>query len=89
MACFIHYGWDYFKKLKNNQTIAQGGNSSVEKKDSVKERPVGWVLLENLLRFQDKDKRLEIIYPEDGVVTHSNVMAITKKKEKENLLKNL
>ena len=80
-----HYGWDYFKKLKNNQTIAQGGNSSVLRRIQSKERPVGWVLLENLLRFQDKDNRLEIIYPEDGVVTHSNVMAITKKKGKREL----
>ncbi len=75
-----HYGWDYFKKLKNNETIAQGGNSAVIRRLQSSERPVGWVLLENLLRFQGKDNRLKIIFPEDGVVTHANVMAITKKK---------
>jgi iron(III) transport system substrate-binding protein len=74
-----HYGWDYFKKLKTNQTIAQGGNSAVLRRIQSKERPVGWVLLENLLRFKDKDKRLEIIFPEDGSVIHGNIMAITKK----------
>jgi iron(III) transport system substrate-binding protein len=76
-----HYGWDYFKKLKTNQTIAQGGNSAVLRRIQSKERPVGWVLLENLLRFKDKDKRLEIIFPEDGSVIHGNIMAITKKSE--------
>jgi iron(III) transport system substrate-binding protein len=74
-----HYGWDYFKKLKANKTIAQGGNSAVLRRVQSKERPVGWVLLENLLRFKNKDKRLEIIFPEDGSVIHGNIMAITKK----------
>lgn len=75
-----HYGWDYFKKLKANETIAQGGNSAVIRRIQNKERPIGWVLLENLLRFQGKDERLQIVYPEDGVVIHSNVMGITEKK---------
>lgn len=75
-----HYGWEYFESLKSNKTISQGGNSSVLRKIQSKERPVGWVLLENLLRFQDKDKRLKTIYPQDGVIIHSNVMAVTKKE---------
>jgi iron(III) transport system substrate-binding protein len=75
-----HYGWDYFKKLKENATIAQGGNSAVIRRLQNKERKVGWVLLENLLRFQGKDDRLQIVFPKDGVVTHANVMAITNKK---------
>ncbi|TNE96822.1 MAG: extracellular solute-binding protein [Deltaproteobacteria bacterium] len=80
MAMLQHnYGWDYFKALKNNETIAQGGNSSVLRRIQSKERPVGWVLLENLLRFQDKDQRLKTIFPEDGVVLQANVMGITKK----------
>ena len=81
MAMLQHnYGWDYFKSLKSNETIAQGGNSSVLRRIQSKERPVGWVLLENLLRFQDKDKRLKTIFPEDGVVLQANVMGITKKE---------
>lgn len=76
-----HYGWDYFKNLKKNETIAQGGNSSVLRRIQSKERPVGWVLLENLLRFKDKDKRIEVVFPKDGAVIHSNIMAITNKTE--------
>ncbi|MDC1174907.1 extracellular solute-binding protein [Bacteriovoracaceae bacterium] len=79
-----HYGWDYFQRLKRNETIAEGGNSAVIRRIQSKERPVGWVLLENLLRFQGKDDRLKIVYPEDGVVIHSNVMAITKKDHPRN-----
>ena len=75
-----NYGWDYFKKLKSNKTIAQGGNSSVLRRIQSSERPIGWVLLENVLRFQKKDPRLKIIYPKDGVVTNNNVLALTNKE---------
>ncbi len=74
-----NYGWEYFEKLRNNGTIAQGGNSAVIRRVQTLERPVGWVLLEDLLRLQGKDDRLGIVYPEDGVVTQANIMAITKR----------
>ena len=74
------YGWDFFKKLQNNGTISEGGNSAVLRRIQSKERPVGWVLLENLLRFQGKDKRLKTVFPQDGVVIHNNVLALTRKK---------
>lgn len=74
-----HYGWEYFTRLKNNGVISQGGNSAVIRRVQTKERPVGWVLLEDLLRLKGKDDRLGIIYPEDGVVLQANVMAIAKR----------
>ncbi len=73
------YGWEYFHELKNNQFLFDGGNSAVIKRIQTKERPIGFVLLENVLRFQNDDKRLKIIYPEDGVVTQFNTMGIPKK----------
>ncbi|MAW07044.1 MAG: hypothetical protein CME61_02050 [Halobacteriovoraceae bacterium] len=89
MAMLQHnYGWEYFKKLKGNNTISQGGNSSVLRRIQSKERPIGWVLLENVLRFQKKDQRLKIIYPKDGVVTNNNVLAITKKERHSNHVEN-
>ena len=74
------YGWDFFKKLQANGTISQGGNSAVLRRIQNKERPIGWVLLENILRFQGKDKRLKTVFPTDGVVLHNNVLAMTQKK---------
>jgi len=79
------YGWDYIKGLRKNEILSQGGNSAVIRRLQRKERPVGWVLLENLLRIQDTDTRLVPLYPEDGVVIQSNVIAITKKKGKREL----
>lgn len=72
------YGWDFFKSLKKNDTISEGGNGAVVRRLQSKERPVGWVLLENVLRFKDTDKRIKFILPEDGAVIQNNVMAITK-----------
>ena len=74
------YGWDYFKGLRKNDTISEGGNSSVLRRVQTKERPVGWVLLENVLRFQTTDKNLKILLPDDGAVLQFNILAIVNKK---------
>ncbi len=73
------YGWGYFKQLKENNFFFEGGNSAVIRRIQNKEKAVGWVLLENILRFKNEDPRLQVIYPEDGVVTQFNTLAITKK----------
>jgi iron(III) transport system substrate-binding protein len=73
------YGWDYFKSLRDNNTISEGGNSAVIRRVQTKERPVGWVLLENVLRLKS-DSKIKVIYPEDGAVIQSNVLAISKKE---------
>lgn len=74
------YGWDYFKSLRANNTISEGGNSSVIRRVQTKERPVGWVLLENVLRLKP-GSNIKTIYPEDGAIIQSNVFAIAKKNK--------
>ncbi|MDA8793030.1 extracellular solute-binding protein [Bacteriovoracaceae bacterium] len=83
------YGWDYIKNLKLNNVLAEGGNSAVLRRIQSKEKPVGWVLLENILRLVNDDARLKIIYPEDGVVTHANIMAMTTKKDNQVAVKKI
>jgi iron(III) transport system substrate-binding protein len=73
------YGWDYFKSLKANNALLEGGNSAVMRRIQNKERPIGWVLLENVLRFQHEDARLKIVLPSDGAITQFNILAILKK----------
>lgn len=73
------YGWDYFNDLRQNNFIAEGGNSGVIRRLQSKERPVGIVLLENILRLADTDTRIKYVFPADGVILHSNVLAIVKK----------
>jgi iron(III) transport system substrate-binding protein len=74
------YGWEFFHALKENGFLFDGGNSAVIKRVQTKERPIGFVLLENALRFQHDDQRLKIIYPLDGVVTQFNTMGIPKRE---------
>ncbi len=81
------YGWDYFKNLRKNNFIAEGGNSGVVRRLQSKERPVGVVLLENILRLKTTDPRIKWHLPSDGAVIQSNVLAIVKKEKDQQLEK--
>lgn len=74
------YGWDYFSQLRKNNVISEGGNSGVVRRLQSKERPVGVVLLENILRLASSDARIKWVIPADGAVIQSNVLAIVKKE---------
>ena len=81
LALYKMYGWEYFHELRKNNFLFDGGNSAVLKRIQTKERPMGFVLLENILRFQHDDPRLKVIYPDDFVVTQFNTMGIPKKEK--------
>lgn len=81
------YGWEYFTQLKKNNLIAEGGNSGVIRRLQSKERPVGIVLMENVLRLTATDPRIKFVIPEDGAVVQSNVLAIVNKKSDESAKK--
>jgi iron(III) transport system substrate-binding protein len=74
------YGWEYFTSLRKNNLIAEGGNSGVVRRLQSKERPVGIVLLENILRLTKTDPRIKFLIPSDGAVIQSNVLALVKKE---------
>jgi len=73
------YGWDFFSQLRKNNVISEGGNSGVVRRLQSKERPVGVVLLENVLRLTSTDARIKWVIPSDGAVIQTNVLAIVKK----------
>lgn len=83
------YGWDYFSALRKNNFIAEGGNSGVIRRLQSKERPVGIVLLENLLRLTESDPRIKLIVPEDGAIMQANVLAIVKKTGEQSAAKKI
>lgn len=72
------YGWDFFKKLRNQKIISSGGNSSVINRMETRERPVGVVLLENILKAQSNGSPVRAIYPSDGPVAIMSPIAISK-----------
>lgn len=74
------YGWDYYSALRSNNFIAEGGNSGVIRRLQSKERPIGIVLLENILRLTESDPRIKFIVPSDGAVIQLNALGIVKKE---------
>ncbi|MGV7930735.1 MAG: ABC transporter substrate-binding protein [Spirochaetota bacterium] len=72
------YGWDYFEKLRNNDIIAAGGNSSVITRIETRERPIGMVLLENVLKAWDKGSPVRPVYPADGTIPVLSPIAILR-----------
>lgn len=80
-------GWDYFKSLRENNLVSAGGNSSVVTRVETRERPVGIVLLENVLKAQEKGSPVRPIYPSDGVIAIPSPIAILKSSKQPELAK--
>ena len=80
-------GWDYFKDLRKLNVLAAGGNGAVISRMETNERPLGIVLLENILKAQTKGSPIKAIYPEDGVIPVVSPIAILKETEHPELAK--
>ncbi|MBI2982261.1 MAG: extracellular solute-binding protein [Deltaproteobacteria bacterium] len=72
------YGYDFLKKLRENEMISAGGNSAVSKRIVMGERPVGLILEESMLFDMRKNPNLGIIYPSDGVIITPGPMGIPR-----------
>lgn len=67
------YGWPFVEALDANGWVAAGGGSAVLGRMESGERPVGVILLENLLA---KPGAARVVYPEDGAVVVPGYLAI-------------
>lgn len=67
------YGQDYLQQLDANGWVMAGGNSAVLSRIESGEKPVGVVLLNNLL---SKPNVADIVFPEDGAVPIPGPLAI-------------
>jgi iron(III) transport system substrate-binding protein len=72
------YGWDFFKSLRAMDLVAAGGNSSVITRIETAERPMGVVLIENVLKSMAKGSPVRMVYPADGTVPVPSPIAIFK-----------
>lgn len=72
-------GADYFKKLRANDVIAAGGNGATMARLQSGERPVGMILMENVLQAEAKgQKNVKFVLPEEGVLALPSPIAIFK-----------
>ncbi|MBI4860997.1 MAG: extracellular solute-binding protein [Candidatus Riflebacteria bacterium] len=71
------YGWDYYKALRANGTIVEGGNSAIQRRVEVGDRPVGVLLYENLLKARTTRSPAQVVIPEDGAIVIPAPIAIS------------
>lgn len=67
-------GWDLVDRIEQNGLVAAGGGSAVRERVDSGERPVGVLLLENLLAAEST--RARVVFPTDGAVVVPGPVAI-------------
>ena len=81
------HGWSFIEALHENDVVAAGGNSAVLAKLESGERPVGVILLENLLVSLRRGAPITVIYPSDGAIPVPSPVAILANTDKPELAK--
>lgn len=69
-------GWDWYRKLRANEAIVEGGNSAVLRRVETGDRPVGLLLLENLLKAQAGKSTAKLVVPEEGAIIIPSPIAV-------------
>ena len=70
------YGWDFFQKLKENNTISVRGNGAVLKSIASGEKPYGILVDFMALNAKAKGSPIEFVFPEEGVPAVTEPVAI-------------
>lgn len=71
-------GWELLQGWQKHGILVAGGNSSVVTRLETGERPVGLVLMENLIMARTKGSQLEWIIPSEGLIPIPSPIAIVK-----------
>jgi len=73
------FGEDYFKQLRKNEILAAGGNGSAMARIQSGERPVGLVLMENVLQAMEKgNSSVGFTIPAEGAIAIPSPMSVLK-----------
>ena len=70
-ALYLHqlYGEAYFRSLRENEILASGGNGATLSRIQSGERPLGLVLLENVLKAQSRGQTgVDYLFPSEGAL---------------------
>lgn len=86
-AWLTKYGWAFIEKLKENDIVAAGGNSTVLREVESGALPIGVILLENLLPSLEQGAPITVIYPTDGAIPVPSPVAILEQTDKPELAK--
>ncbi len=72
------YGWDFFQKLKENNTISVRGNGAVLKSVASGEKPYGILVDFMAMNAKAKGSPVEFVFPTEGVPAVTEPVAIMK-----------
>ncbi|MRX32399.1 ABC transporter substrate-binding protein [Aminobacter sp. MDW-2] len=72
----VDYGWDYFDKLKANNTISVRGNGAVLKSVASGEKPYGILVDFMAMNAKAKGSPVEFVFPSEGVPAVTEPVAI-------------
>lgn len=83
------FGAPYFEALRKNEILAAGGNGAVFSRLQSGEKPVGVILMENVLQAREKGNNfVDFIVPSEGALAIPSPIAVFKSsKNKEAALK--
>lgn len=73
-----NYGWDFYEKLKENNTIAVRGNGAVLKSVASGEKPYGILVDFMAMNAKKKGSPVEFVFPSEGVPAVTEPVAIMK-----------
>ncbi|MDA1195362.1 MAG: extracellular solute-binding protein [Planctomycetota bacterium] len=79
------HGWAFVEALAANDIVAAGGNSSVLREVESGARPVGVILLENLLPSLARGAPITVVYPRDGAIPVPSPVAILARTDQPEL----
>lgn len=72
------YGWDFYQKLKDNNTIAVRGNGAVLKSVASGEKPYGVLVDFMAMNAKKKGSPIDFVFPSEGVPAVTEPVAIMK-----------
>lgn len=79
---YQRFGEEFFAGLRRNDVLAAGGNGSTLSRIQSGERPVGMVLLENILQAKERGlESVEFVIPEEGALPIPSPLAIFKPRD--------
>jgi len=83
------YGWDYFAELRKLNLVAAGGNAAISTRIETRERPLGAVSLDSILKGETKGSPIRPFYPADGAIPVPSSIAILRRSPHPELAKRI
>lgn len=75
-------GWEWYRQLRHNEVVIEGGNSAVLRKIETGDRPVGILLLENWLKAKQGGSTTRLVVPKEGAVVIPSPIAVVAQTKK-------